>query len=247
LFTALNDIVDYDADDEDNEWLQKQLPIHNLTVNKLERYIEFLEDNCNNKVPTMEDFASYFHLQSSSEALGKVYDYWLDKRLEKFGEKLVHRHKTAPKKPIKNKQPDPYEAFRPCMEKMRLRKNRHVDRDNYEKMFQLRMYIASDVEKYKNELMESCTRREIIKNRFHNFKDQFQRQEFNDSYLDQQPIIDKDQIECDIERKKEDDEMTVPCRGEEVSLESVLQPQYKRKTYSEYHEVSKIKLVIKFI
>jgi hypothetical protein len=238
LFPAIDEIVDYDLDDEDNRWLQNQLPIYKLTAAKFEKLIEFLEENCNNKVPTLEDFTSFFRKQISSEALRQVYDYWMDKRLRRGGQKLIYRHKTAPRKPIKNKKFDPYEAFRPCMEKMHLRKNRLVDRMNFVKMLKLRAEIASDVGKYKNELVESIVRRDILKHRFHNFQNLFQRRDFSGLYLDQQPIIDRDRIIKSIDMKGDVEKVS---RRAEVNLESLNKHQFKRKTGAQYHEVSKLK------
>lgn len=234
LFTALDEIVDYDLDEEDHQWLRNQLPIFRLTVNKLEKFIEFLEENCKNKVPQLEDFTSFFRMECSSEALRKVYDYWLDKRLKKYGNKLIYRHKTVLKKSVKNKKFDPYEAFRPCMEKMHLRKNRQVDRSNYMQMLKLRETIASDVAKHKNDLVESFVRQEILKHRFQNFQDLFQRRDFSGLFLDQQPIIDRDRILKNIEKKAV--EGTVLCQ--EVCLESINKHQFKRKAGSQFHEVS---------
>lgn len=208
-----------------------------MTATKFERLIEFLEDNCKNKVPTLENFTSYFRKQVSFEALGIVYDYWLDKRLkrQRAGEKLIHRHKTTTsRKPIRNKKYDPYEAFRPCMEKMHLRKNRLVDRMNYAKMFNLRAQIASDVGKYKKELVESIVRRDILKYRFQNFQNLYQRRDYSGLYLDQLPLIDRDQIVRNIDNKGEAE--VVPRR--EITLESLKRYNFKRKRGVQFHEVS---------
>ena len=84
-----------------------------------------------------------------------VYDYWLNKRLEKQ-QSLIPS--VRQEKRDGTQAPSPYVAFRRRTEKMQTRKNRKNDEASYEAMLKLRRDISTAVT-----LLEMVKRREKTK------------------------------------------------------------------------------------
>lgn len=226
---------EYDLDSDDDQWLQKQPKKLNLTPNKFEEYFEFLEENSRNQVPSFFDFYTSFKSNRPIEALEKVFDYWLDKRLNNEGKKLIPELKSATKACSK-KIIDPYIAFRPCREKMFLRKNRHLDRENYVKMIRLRDQMQANVRIWKHFMIQKRVEHKHITHHFNTFLEQYQKKNFSELYTSDTPIFNTEEIFNELKSKAKD----VYSNDEpEITLESLNSMDLMPNSDNEYHKVEK--------
>ena len=77
-----DDLCDYDMDSNDIAWMQKQPKHWKLSVEMFERIIEWLENECERNVPSLEALLSQPFVKDISFFICEaVYDYWLERRL----------------------------------------------------------------------------------------------------------------------------------------------------------------------
>lgn len=132
-------------DNEDEKWVNDKPDYWLLTPIQFEEVMQWLEQNCRIKVPTLNElYAQKFSKKFALGVLDKIYDYWVDKRLQARA-KLMFNLKELPKQKLKIVQDDPYLAFFPREAKMHTRKNRTLDEQNYMKMLRLRDQMAEDL------------------------------------------------------------------------------------------------------
>jgi len=136
-FAFENDIPDYDHDSEDEQWLESQKDIPNLTASKFEELIDCLDKNSCQNVIQFKEAKSL--IKEDEDLIIAVYDYWLNKRL-RLQTPLIPMVKTERRETTTNNSSNnnPYIAFRRRTEKMQTRKNRKNDEISYEKMIKLR-------------------------------------------------------------------------------------------------------------
>lgn len=230
------DHIEYDLDNDDDQWLQAQPKNLNLTPTKFESYIMFLEENSKNKVPTDLEFYTYFRGHRPIEGLEKVFDYWLDKRLSKGGKPLIPEMKKADKITAKNKF-DPYIAFRPNRGKMLLRKNRNVDRDNYVKMLRLRDQMVANVRMWKNFMIQKRVEHQHTTHQYNTFLEQYQKKNFCELYTSDTPLYNTGKIFSDLKSKIED--VSFMDDTPDVTLEDVQQMGFAVSPYNSFYKVLK--------
>lgn len=175
-------MIEYDADSCDLHWLQEQPKEWQLTVELLEDAFEFLETNCDRRVPKLEELRSHMCLKDIAyEAETAMYDYWIDKRL-KEKTRLTFLVKTCDNKQ-RNKRSilgeDPYVAFRNCVEKMHTRRNRSIDHDSYMEMLRIRRQLALKLKLVKAISLDQKVNQEMNKLKLAVFKAQYTSKAFN--------------------------------------------------------------------
>lgn len=107
----------------------------------------------------------------------------------------------TPKSGIKYRY-DPYVAFRPCRERMRLRKNRARDYENYIKMLAIREKIEDCVKFYKTHSYCESTKHELLKLRYATFLDQYLTKGFNSSYLEKEALCNTEFLLKDLKENR---------------------------------------------
>lgn len=175
-------------DSEDDEWLQEKSNKLQLTANDFEKYMEFLENNCKKQVPEVDDMRKFFKSPPhSQEAIDETYDYWLGKRLNSRGMKLMLQLKKEDenRKKTVRKNEDPYIAFRACREKMHLRKNRMRDNVNYIRMLLMRENLVNSVNYYKSTMHSEKAKHQLLKMKFLMFEDQFRKKDFGSFFFEE--------------------------------------------------------------
>lgn len=199
-------------------------------------------------VPSITELTTHFNKQSALIAMEATYDYWLNKRIQSNGESLIYSFKKEDLKPgIKNKF-DPYTAFRPCRERMHLRKNRSRDYENYLKMLDIRESIAECLKFYKTNAFCERTKHELLLLRFATFKDQYNTKSFNSSYLEKEvqsntefllKDLKENRIGCDINSTKSlSNELKVGDLNENpININEHEMFPFNRLTDCEYHDV----------
>lgn len=139
-FAFENDIPDYDRDSEDEQWLESQRDIPNLTPFKFEELIDCFDKNSSQHVISLKEAKSL--IKEDEDLIISVYDYWLNKRL-RLQTPLIPLVKTERRDTsTTNNSNNPYIAFRRRTEKMQTRKNRKNDEISYEKMIKLRRDLS---------------------------------------------------------------------------------------------------------
>jgi hypothetical protein len=236
LTAPLDDHIEYDLDSDDDRWINTQPKKYNLSHNKFETFFEFLEQNSKNKVPPFIEFYTYFKSHRPLEALEKVYDYWLDKRLSRNGNKLIPEMKKVEKITAKNKF-DPYVAFRPCREKMFLRKNRHVDRENYVKMLRLREQMLANVRMWKNFMIQKRVEHQQATHQFNTFLEQYRKKNFYELYASDTPMFNTEEIFNDLKSKIDD--VSLSDNFQDVTLDEVKEMDFTINPSNKYHKVRK--------
>lgn len=150
----------------DQLWLEEKQPtISKLTPELFERAIEYLEMNCDRRVPSLEDLESQpFRKSHNKEVLADIFDYWLEKRL-KERTKLYYKVKTKDQRLRRTHKivVDPYVAFRHCQEIRHTRRNRAAEHRNYIKMLQLRRGLAPDVKFLRSKALEAEVSHALLK------------------------------------------------------------------------------------
>lgn len=230
-------------DNEDHQFLQSQPTSFNLTAEYVEKYMEFLENNSKMQVPTFDQFKSSFYTHRPLQALEKVYDYWLDKRLKLNGKQLMCTHKSFENSVKKGKKLDPYVAFRPCSEKIFLRKNRKVQRFNYLKMLQIRATMLDNVKKCREDLLKKRLQHEILKKKYEKFENAYQMRYYNELPNNQRSYIDPDLLMNYNGKQINDNEEKSVDNSKEMSLDSLRKLEFHRKAGSQFHAVRKIKCI----
>lgn len=135
-FALEQEHAEYDADSEDEQWLNAHGKALNLDIDKFEAIIDKLDKNSNFSVITLPESKSL--LKENDDVVTAVYDYWLSKRL-RLQHSLIPTVKTEPGMGPAN---DPYIAFRRRKDKMQTRKNRKNDETSYEKMLKLKKDLS---------------------------------------------------------------------------------------------------------
>ncbi|XP_070494408.1 enhancer of polycomb homolog 2-like [Chironomus tepperi] len=242
--------IEYDADSEDDEWLEMNGEALRLTHDDFEMYVEFLENKSaeTKKVPSITDLTSHFNKQSAWIAMEATYDYWLNKRIQSNGESLIQSFKKEDLKPGVKHKFDPYIAFRPCRERMHLRKNRSRDYENYIKMLDIRESIQESLKFYKTNAFCERTKHELLLLRFATFKDQYNTKSFNSSYLEKEvqtntefllKDLKENRIGCDINSTKSlSNELKVGDSDEySININEHEMFPFHRLTDCEYHDI----------
>lgn len=170
---------------EDQQWLDEQSKKLNLTPEKFEKAIEFLEANCVYVVPTLDDLEDQSIFGYREAEL--IYDYWIDKRL-KYKKSITFQLKKENKSrgigSRKLNHEDPYISFRHCPEKVRTRKNRLKDYENYMKMLNLRNQLAAELEHFKtSKIAREQEKHNKIKLKLKNFEARYKSRNFNNKQL----------------------------------------------------------------
>lgn len=170
------------------------------------------------------------------EALEKVYDYWLDKRLSKNGRKLIPEMKKIEKIKAKHKF-DPYVAFRPCREKMFLRKNRHADRENYIKMLRLREQMQSNVRMWKNFMIQKRVEHQQLTHQYNTFLEQYHKKNFSEIYASDTPLFNTEAILSDLKSKIEDFSL-IDSINAEITFENFNDMDHCFHPFNNYYKVT---------
>lgn len=224
-------------DNEDHYFLANQPAASNLTAEIVEKFMEFLENNSKMQVPTIDQFKSSFYNHRPLQVLEKVYDHWLDKRLRLKGKQLMYTHKTFDKNIKKYKKLDPYVAFRPCNEKIFLRKNRKVERCNYLKMLQIRATMLENVRKCQQDLMKKRLQHEILKKKFEKFENAHKARTYNVQMNNNQQSIHT-QLLMNLNQKASSEVAETSFdNSHELTLESVRNIDFQKKPGSHFHAV----------
>lgn len=148
--------ADYDMDTDDEEFL-KTCP-DEVSPHQFERMVETMEKSSENTVISLLDAKQLFS-DVNHNALSKIYDYWLSKRLT-LTIPLLPEIKTGSKDLLPT---DPYAAFRKRQEKMLTRKNRKNDEASYSKMFKLKQEISRAVQLLELVKNREKTKRDLLK------------------------------------------------------------------------------------
>jgi hypothetical protein len=169
--------------------------------------MEFLENNSSGtSIAKIDDLEEFFESHGTAhQTFEDVYDYWLDRRLNKKGKKLIPHVEVGGDcqivKAFKKMRNDPYVAFRPRVEKMRLRKNRSNDCKNYQQMLQLKIEMEPKLKDYASYVYHAQMSHDRLKEKFDLFTRQYEKQDF-DSYPETDPHISDltEENDCDTNR-----------------------------------------------
>lgn len=175
-----DDPCEYDCDTADTSWLESWTRDHSgtsLTVENFEKTMEFLEDNSQETVPSI-DMLNLRKFTKKREA-GAIYDYWLDKRL-KTRKRLVPHFKRGGKW----RSFDPFVAFRPCEEKMRTRKNRAADHNKYSKLLKIRSWLDGYANSLKDMRNQEIQRHNSLVQKLYEFSAQYKSNSLQDEFLE---------------------------------------------------------------
>jgi hypothetical protein len=207
--------------------------------------MEFLESNCSKKtIPKVADIQTMFRNHSAAAAIEEVYDYWLDKRLSANGCKLTHHVQIGDLQSSKNPKRlkcNPYAAFQPRPEMMKLRKNRARDCENYRQMVQLK----SELECYRGAVQTASTKakakHELLKAKQEQFALRYLKRDFNSDFLDQnnERNLKYFMRKIDYERKaKPEHEELSPRKTNSSGAQSRDLFPFINKPGNQYHNVS---------
>lgn len=195
---ADDEFVDYDVDQEDENWLEKQPRAWKLTADNFEKAIQFLEIRSTNEVPSLSKLVSQSIVKE--DVAEAIYDYWVEKRLN--GKK---RLMFATKKEQKSREGrrrsliDPFVVFRDNPDKVHTRKNRAKDNENYLKMLKLRIDMAEDLKTYTAMVLSEKHRHSILTQKFERFKTRYQGRLYEDELMEigetcSKPILTADHV-----------------------------------------------------
>jgi hypothetical protein len=175
-------------DSEDSNWLNNLPSCVSLSPDNFERAMEYLELNCLNKVPKLDELEAqpFVKQKMSGTAVSLLYDYWLEKRL-RDRKKLMFNLKREDEKTQRTKKEtkadDPYVVFRQCHEKMHTRKNRALDQENYMKMLKYRRRIVDCREERKMDIRIEQKKSNLLKRKLEEFKRQYESRHFGTDFL----------------------------------------------------------------
>jgi hypothetical protein len=201
------------------------------------------------KVPSITDIISHFNKRNDWIGIEATYDYWLNKRLQSNGDALLYSLKKEEIKPGVKHKYNPYIAFRPCRERMHLRKNRSRDYENYCKMLDIRERIEECLKFYKTNAFCERTKHELLVLRFATFKDQYNTKSFNSSYLEKEvqsntefllKDLQENRIGCDMNSssKSLSNELKVRDLAQNpININDHEMFPFNRNTACEYHDV----------
>jgi len=153
-FTLEDELPDYDADEEDEKWLQgfnKKNPDKTVDVLTFERIVDTLEKSCSSRIELFTLSDAQALIKKDEKIVKTFFEYWKEKRTKKG---LPLAPTVSNEKKDGTAMHDPYVAFRRRVEKMQTRKNRKNDESSYEKMLKLR-----------RDLNRACLILEMVKHR----------------------------------------------------------------------------------
>uniref|UniRef100_A0A1B6C911 Enhancer of polycomb-like protein n=1 Tax=Clastoptera arizonana TaxID=38151 RepID=A0A1B6C911_9HEMI len=141
-FMMDQDVIDYDMDSEDENWINAQNKKYDIDITpcKFEEIIDKLEKNSTHSIVTHSE--ARLLLKDDHYLVLIVYDYWLNKRIKTQTPLLLVAKSDGFR--IGNNC-NPYIAFRKRVEKMQTRKNRKNDETSYEKMLKLKQDLSRAV------------------------------------------------------------------------------------------------------
>lgn len=162
-------IIDYDADSSDLQWIEKQPQDWRLSVDHFEKVLDYFGKNCVYKVSDLDEIIK----KTSAKplivtVLTAIFDYFLDKQIAERKAYTICSKTTQ----------DAYIKFRPCAAKRYLRKNRLADQKHYIKMFTLRGGLALCLKRLKAIALTQAVSNDLLKLKFIMFKAQYQREKF---------------------------------------------------------------------
>lgn len=197
------------------------------------------------KVPNVNDLSAFHKKSKKTDQLNAIeatYDYWLNKRIQKSGRKLMFHLKREDKKGVTKKNYDPYVVFRPCREKMHLRKNRTRDCDNYTRMLEMKNRIQANCKQYRENLICERVKHEFLKLKFSTFEDQYRRNDFNYMNHTTASVYDTSLLLQDFKSKLNESE----TESEESTDHEDDQPFFfKRRSHCSYFAVGFNQILIK--
>lgn len=170
---------EYDADSEDEEWLNTHGSALNVDIDKFEAIIDKLDKNSNFSVISLPESKAL--LKESDEIVTAVYDYWLSKRL-RFQHSLILTVKTEPGMGPAN---DPYIAFRRRKDKMQTRKNRKNDETSYEKMLKLKRDLSYAFSLFQMVQKRECLKLQLARLHMELYQKRFEARDFNGVLLNE--------------------------------------------------------------
>lgn len=233
-------------DDEDEKWLENLLPFLKISTENFERYMDYLESNSKCKVPTVDQFKAAFRNQESNQSLENVYDYWMDKKFKHNGKPLMYTHKVWTKQAAKSKKYDPYISFRPCQEKMFLRRNRKLDAMNYHKMLHLRKVMVKNVEQCKKEFITRLAQNQMLKNKFDAFHNLYIKRNYDEFALDRMPCVSSEELIKNFNGNRKFDCDAVSSKHDDVTLESIKMFDFHHTSGNEYLKVRLFKNLTRY-
>lgn len=172
-------------DSSDVAWFKRQPKHWNLTPEKFEQCLEWLENSCEHQVPSLDALLTQSFVQDLQfNAIEAIFDHWLDKRLMGKQKLLFHVRKEANQKRSKLlKSDDPYVAFRQCQIKMHTRKNRAADQENYVRMLlgrkEMYNYLRGAMKLKQNALKKL----QVVKMKLAMFEEQTKSQNFIETHI----------------------------------------------------------------
>jgi len=152
----LDDVVEYEMDDEDIEFVTKTLPAMKVTLKeeKFEQIVDRLEKESFKLGKMCEMSVLETYKLGGGKQVTQVFDYWVKKR-SKTGRALIRRFQ--PPTPISDMSP--HSTFRPReKEEKRIRRTRKNDKDAHKKL----KGLQADFRRAK-EILERVVWRERIK------------------------------------------------------------------------------------
>lgn len=150
-------MVDYDADEEDEKWLENYPQVDLLSF---ERVIEWLELELRKKVPLLDDLKASANTMKSLKLyeIEEIYDYWIDKRL-KTKKPLMSAVKIGVISSESRK--DPYQIFRPPDEKILGTRNRKQLVTEKMKMYQNALKTSKRLKFIQNNVMQEIDKENV--------------------------------------------------------------------------------------
>lgn len=179
---------EYDADSEDEEWLNVHGKALNIDIDKFEAIIDKLDKNSNFSVITLPE--SKILLKESDDIVTAVYDYWLSKRL-RLQHSLIPTVKTEAGLGPAN---DPYIAFRRRKDKMQTRKNRKNDETSYEKMLKLKKDLSYAYQLFQRVKAREDLKLQLAKLHMEIYQKRFEVRDFSGSLLNEVKHLKRPQL-----------------------------------------------------
>eukprot|EP00277_Geminigera_cryophila_P046631 CAMPEP_0173086122 /NCGR_PEP_ID=MMETSP1102-20130122/22454_1 /TAXON_ID=49646 /ORGANISM="Geminigera sp., Strain Caron Lab Isolate" /LENGTH=506 /DNA_ID=CAMNT_0013966381 /DNA_START=561 /DNA_END=2077 /DNA_ORIENTATION=+ len=152
----LDELLEYEMDDEDLDWLSNKLPELKVQIkeDKFEQIIDRLEKESQKQGKMCDQSALESYKLGGGKQVTAVYEYWSRKR-SKLGKPLIRR--MQPPTPLSD--PSPHNTFRPReKEEKKSRRTRKNDKDAHKKL----KALQADLKRAK-EILERVHWREKIK------------------------------------------------------------------------------------
>ncbi|CAD5222447.1 unnamed protein product [Bursaphelenchus xylophilus] len=129
-FEFCDDDTSYDADEHDNEWLERNNNF--ISIDEFELMIEKLEVMAGDRIPYLDEVTQK-HPELDCEVIVKVYDYWVERKTE-LVRTLRMNACLVPLVPSKTKpgeKENPYIAFRHRGPRVTTRRKQRLETEHY--------------------------------------------------------------------------------------------------------------------